>query len=261
MSVTISSEESPYAAKIEQFFSLTFPSVAKLNKADMLEGIEATILASSKIRYGPRPSPESLVAIRAVIRKAIDAGLPIPMLSPFGSRKSDLHASLDVAEVFALKQLERLNDRVVSIYSPGVQINIRLEDASGHDEGDESRISSIAYTTAFPKLVYILGLHPFVRPVLESSIFNADAILPFLIHYIETTDDPRNKIPNDLVPFGWRGTIPMEDRRRFNLGERLYSTHVHQSYPWLRTLDDCKRRVLSDALQLVHRVSHAAVEI
>lgn len=219
----------PYGPQITHFFSLAFPQISIADTSITLDYVVQALLATSQIRYGPNPNPESLVAIRSVVRNAIEKHLPIPILTPWGSRKAKLGEPLDIAEVAAIKVLACLRERIMERYSPGVQINIRLEDTSGHylfvDDGLPSRESTEEYCTAFQKLVRILGYSSFIHPILESTMFDeaiffrtCDSALPKILHYLEVTDGV--EIPNqetidarrDLQDLGWIGNIPQAQR-------------------------------------------------
>lgn len=231
MSLTIKSNgiEDPFAGLISTFFSLVFPGANSNSTEVVLEAVTAAFVTSNQVRYGPSPNPESLVAIREVIRKSIATGRPIPVLTPFGSRKMRIDGRLDVAEVAALKQLDCLQRRVTTHYAPGIIANIRLEDASGHylfaDEGEASRVATEQYCGDFQKLTRILGYSGFVNPVLESALFDekeyaetSDSIVPALMAYILDTDQfgfegYQDREPwKKLAAFGWQGNIPKEQR-------------------------------------------------
>src|SRR5258706_484891 len=121
----------PYRDMIAEFLSRTFPANLD-NKGNVLEALTAAFVTTSKIRFGPSPNPESLVAIRKVLASAIEGGVPVPMLVPWGSKKPFNSASIDIAELGALKMLMQLQDRVKPFHTPGIQINLRLEDVGGY---------------------------------------------------------------------------------------------------------------------------------
>ena len=127
----ITNPEDPYTGLITQFLVREFPGVITPNSSVLLDVLTDAIVGSKQVRYGPRPNPESLVAIRKVISLSLTSGQPIPFLIPWGSRKPKLGANIDVAEISALKTLVCLNNRVKAHYEPGVQMNVRLEDTSG----------------------------------------------------------------------------------------------------------------------------------
>lgn len=234
--------DNPYASSIENFFIQEFPQIAPANTEATLEVLTAAFTANSQIRYGPLPNPESLVAIRSVIRNAMEAGKPIPVLVPYGSRKARLGEKLDVAELASLKMLACLEDRVLERYPPGIQANIRIEDASGHylfaRDGEQSRKDTLLYCDTLVKLVHILS-YGFIHPKLESRMFDelefaraADEIVPLLMEYITDTDDFGMQNATSLNSFeklqalGWKGIIPPAQRD-------YYRERYKVSYPGL----------------------------
>ena len=231
MSFTASVQDSdnPFGQMISGFFAQEFPGANSDNKQNLLESVTAAFVSTNNIRFGPAPNPESLVAIREVIRRCIDEKKPIPVLTPFGSKKTRNGESVDVAEIVCLKQLNCLRKRVQAFYKPGIQVNIRLEDTSGyylfHDEGEAARESTRHYCADFQTLVRVLGLRGFVNPILESALFEeaqyfelADAIFKPMLQYLDDTDsfglDGYQSRPSWTVlsATGWKGCIPKEQR-------------------------------------------------
>ena len=191
----------PYADLIERFVIREFPSAVKSTKCAILELITEAIVASGQIRYGPVPSPESLVAMRQIIRHWMEQSRPIPVLIAWGSEKPD-STGIDVAELSALKTLISLQERVKVHYPPGLQINIRIEDASAphlfFERVDAARQEAKLYTYGFVTLIGILGLSNFIKPVPESTLisedhFNAfaDSIMPLMSAHVYLPEDPK----------------------------------------------------------------------
>jgi len=229
-----------YASLVSSFVAQDFPRANVGNFKTTLDAVTAAFVASNQIRFGPAPDRAGLDSIRKVIRKRLDEEKPIPVLTPFGSRKSRLGEPLDIAEVAALKQLAALQKRVCSHYPPGIQVNLRLDDTSGHylfaDEGIASRLATKQYCLDFSNLVQALQLSSFIRPVSESMFFDeedytktCDSIAPVLRAYIVDTDacgfngyEQRDSW-KDLADFGWQGCIPLEMRQYYrSLYDRLY---------------------------------------
>lgn len=224
--------ENPFASQIVNFLIQDFPGSTIKTNSQLVDTITSILVSSNQVRFGPAPNPESLVSIRDVIRRSVAAGAPIPILTPFGSRKSRTDEVLDIAELAALKQLSGLNSYIAQHYSPGIHVNIRLEDASGHylfhDEGQTSRDATQRYCDDFQTLVRVLNLGHVIHPVLESQLFDeqeyaatADSIVPLLMTYITETDslgfdniEKRDSWRN-LVEIGWKGTIPTEQRNYY----------------------------------------------
>lgn len=252
LSIKVLESQNPFAKNVEQLFLEEFPNAINGDQKTILEAVTTAFISSSRVRYGPVPNPESLVAIRDVIRKSIAANHPIPILTPFGSRKSQLGAPLDIAEIASLKQLRCLQKRVKEYYKPGIIVNIRLEDTSGHylfvDDGELSRQATDSYCQAFQKLVRILDLD-FIKPVLESSLFNeaeyistCHQIIPALEKYIVETDayglDKYESMESwkSLASLGWRGNIPLEQRD-------YYRNRYSNLYPGISDYDSTMKLV------------------
>lgn len=144
--------DDPYMSSILRMAELEFPGSARNDSRVLFESVVAEIIGSKQHRYGPVPDPESLVEIRAVVRKAMNAGVPIPILIPWGASKQGPWV-LDIAEVMALKQLACLERRVYTHYKPGVHIRIRLENLTDESMfGDKWIPKTDAYVHGFKKL-------------------------------------------------------------------------------------------------------------
>jgi hypothetical protein len=208
---SIESTNDPYDGHIRQFLISNFPNVTGASTGDILDLLTEAIVATGQIRYGPRPSPESLVSIREVISYWINRQHPIPFLVPWGSEKPD-GSGVDIAELMALKTLKCLQDRVHRHYVPGVRFVIRLEDVSAphlfFDRPDQARKDAALYTDGFDNLVTILGLRSFITPFKESSkvsesAFNemADSIVPIMEQHIMFPTDMG--VTERVVRTGW----------------------------------------------------------
>lgn len=224
----VPNHEDPYAEKIASFFVKDFPKAITKSTPQLVDTLTEILVGSSQVRFGPRPTPEVLVAVRDVLRKSISSSSPIPALTAWGSRKTDF-GRIDVADVSALKQLLCLNEAITEHYKPGLNMRMRIEDASGHylfrDEGKKSREATDLYVCGLVRLMTILGLD-FITPVLESSMFSeelftreADAIVPLLMQYISDSDNfgINENLPSykALREAGWTGLIPMEQREYY----------------------------------------------
>lgn len=232
MDIRITGIEDPFAKLVGSFIAGEFPGAVARSTEDAVDAVTAEVVGTNQHRYGPAPKPESLVSVRQVIRAAVEQGRPIPVLTPFGSRKSANGASVDVAELTTLRQLACLQQRVTMFYKPGLIVNVRLEDSSGHylfaDEGETSRHSTARYCRDFQTLVRVLRVGSFVSPVLESTLFQedvyghtADKIVPDLVEYITATDEAglgghdHLAVWQRLKAHGWQGIIPVEQREYY----------------------------------------------
>lgn len=196
-----------YSSVIERFLLDMFPNTFKQGGEQTLDLVTNAIVTTGQVRYGPVPKPESLVDIRSVIAHWIAKGEPIPFLSSWGSEKPD-GSGMDVAEMMAMKTLMCLNQRVESVYQPGVVINIRLEDASAphlfHDRAEEARREAKVYVDGFKGLVKVLGYDKVIHPRPESEMITeaeysrkSDIILPYMVEAL------RGGNPHWLIDKGW----------------------------------------------------------
>lgn len=201
-----------YANSISQFIKREFPVFVKPDDHDLLDLLTDAIIGSKQNRLGSRPSPESLVEIRKVITHWTSHQMPIPFLIGWGSEKPD-GSGIDIAELFAMKTLNCLNERVKQFYPAGVQFNIRIEDASAphlfFDRMDDARKEAALYTNGFVNLARVLGWDSFIKLIPESTMtteetFNkeADTILPIM--ELHVNDVFNQDARNQLAMMGWK---------------------------------------------------------
>lgn len=230
----------PYSSLIETFISKDFPRRLASSSTTLLDVLTDEIFGTKQVRYGPKASPESTVAIRDVIRHWISQSKPIPFMVPWGSEKPD-GSSIDLAELAALKQISCFNARIKPHYEPGIVANIRLEDASAPylfaDDAESARSNAARYTTDFVSLVKILE-HDFIKPVPESTLvteseFNAtaDARLGYFekaLRMYDAFEDARaEEVLNEI---GWKGGLAPETRLfYYQQYEKLYPRHTHSA--------------------------------
>lgn len=204
-------ESEPYGVSIETFLKQEFPVLLKPQDSAVLDLLTEAIVASGQVRYGPRPSPESLVSMRQVITRSIEKGSPIPFLVAWGSEKPN-GSGIDIAELFGLKTIACLNKRVSAYYAPGIQVHIRIEDASApylfHEDMAKARRDAKLYTDGLVALNEVMG-YDFIRMrpesnMVEESKFNAtaDAILPYMEQQIFNPEDPNAR--KYLTAQGWQ---------------------------------------------------------
>lgn len=231
----------PYSPLIETFISKDFTRRLAATNPNLVEVITDEILGTKQTRYGPKLGPESLVAIRDVIRKYVAKNEPIPFMIPWGSEKPD-GSGIDIAELAALKTLSCFNARLKAHYEPGIRANIRIEDVSApylfHESPDKARENAMHYTHEFVTLVHVLGFAGFIHPVPESTLtgekqFNliADDLLPHFekaLRMYDGHEDP--KAAEVLHAIGWKGGIDPATRDHYlESYAKLYPAHSHSA--------------------------------
>jgi hypothetical protein len=248
MKVKLLGDENPYSEIICTYFAKQFHRSMKLSPSQLLDTLTDIIVGDKSLRYGPIPKPESLVVIRSVIETKIEQLLPIPILVPWGSIKSDFSGSVDVAEVSAIGQLLRVAHTVKQYYAPGVEIVVRVEDTSGLGlfkmEASYSEIhnNSFEYSRSMDYLVRLAaGEDVNMKVVKESQMPNAtkfsetvENLVPFFLKYLEDTDTMEDITLASVTPLGsyealringWKGIISREQRD-------YYYNSYRKLYPW-----------------------------
>lgn len=226
----------PYFSKIAEYIYRQFPDVAQPTSCETLEILTTILTGTKDVRYGPIPSPESLVTIRNTIRESMSTNSAIPVLVPWGSMKVGGDNYLDIAEVSAINRLVYTNNLVKKFYQPGLDIVIRVEDLSGIElfsfDYDEKEIANkiAEYCESFVDLVNILS-KGLIRVSRESLMVNSakfigmqEIFLPLLEDYIKTSEPYMLYAPEkaktlrtyeNLKAIGWKGTISYEQRQHY----------------------------------------------
>lgn len=213
-----------YGDIIRSYFQRSFPKIATMKGKDLLEILTSVMVGSKELRFGSLPSPENLVTIRKTMTKAIDLGLPIPVLVPWGGRKMDKNLSIDVAEVAALKQLTMVDECVRKLYPPGLRIQIRIEDVNAEwlykeDDGIQE------YSSSMSKLIDIVKGETRMMGIRESWMMDKEQYIFLAKMYSKLLKDvliaqiamPSMDVATvpayqTLVEKGWKGLIPKEQR-------------------------------------------------
>lgn len=235
MKLTCTTPYEPYASAIEAFLVQQFP--ANLDcPGTVLEAVTTAFVATSQTRQGPAPKPEGLVAIRKAIASAIDRHAPIPVLVPWGSRKP-WPLTLDLAEFMALRQLQALQERVQRFHTPGITLQLGIEDLGGYylwaDESDDVVHAAKRYVEDLQALVQVLGLTDWLHAVPESNlvsavVFNAAADK----FYAPLRDWLHDKSPSalrELRRLGWHGDVaPAMVDFYLHQYEKMYPNRSHR---------------------------------
>lgn len=236
--------DNPYREVICSCLSGALPSVHIERTETIVDVLTQEMVGTKRVRFGPTPNPESLAAIRAVIRHAVESQLPIALLLPWGSKKPRNGYSVDLAEMMALKMVACFIERISKYHLPGVDLVVRIEDLSGwylfESEGSEALDSSRRYVADLLKLFSIMEI-PGVHPWLESEHIDRHrydehvrTLEPIFGEYLTTTDNGDGSSPAfaKLATYGWKGLIPAAQRQ-------FYYSRYERFYP---ALDDSGRR-------------------
>ncbi len=115
---------------VNRFLVNELPGAEFQNKEDIVDKVSSLFMGTRNVRLAGAPSPESQVLMRGVIRRAMELGKPIPVLSGAGPKKSN-SGQIDLAEFSAMQKFVCLQERVRKYYAPGMSFRVRLEDTTG----------------------------------------------------------------------------------------------------------------------------------
>lgn len=228
--------DNPYAELICKHMYRQFPQVIH-NSKTLLEILSDIFIGTKDNRYGSIPSPEFQVTMREAIKRAIDLGVPIPVLVPWGSIKSTFVDNIDIAELSAISQLNQLKLMVEQVYPIGLDMVVRIEDTSGLSlfqlEGNQETVAmgSELYSKSMQDMITIIGSDYKFRGVRESEMAETkrfDSLSKEYSEYLnEYLHDSKNLIHvspskvlelasyKTLQKFGWQGIISPEQREYY----------------------------------------------
>jgi hypothetical protein len=234
--LSVGNSEDPWCGAIAKFLSSEFPQ-AHSNTESRLEAVITAILASRQRRLGPAPGVEAQAKMYKIGRRLIQKGLPVPIFVPFGPKKPIRGEGVDIAELATLKALSCLQANVKQHYEPGINVVIRLEDATGlilEDGTPDLSVDMDTYCRDFVRLTHMLGYDEFISLRRETAVVSFDSfkseveeLLPRFEKYLAETDGTI-KDEEKLKPLrevNWNGIISSE--MRVYLMSRYEKFHPH----------------------------------
>ena len=120
---------------IVEIQSINLPSSDKSKKysinTKVSKILEILVGTSRSTRLGPKPLDETLEIIGENIKLKIKKGMPLNITICFGCKKTWklCQPGIDIAELFTILQLLKLNRQIQNIYSPGINFYLYLGDA------------------------------------------------------------------------------------------------------------------------------------
>jgi len=191
------------------------------------------IIANKHVRQGTAPSGESLHMIETIVKNSVAHSEPIPMLTVHGCIKAGpvLNDRIDLAEVMGLHTLRLLEQRIVAVYPPGIDLTVRLEDLTEifNVSYEHRNIDKLVgyYSKSYKRLAAAMGLS-FAQVRCESEMvdahdwqhwthFHAGLFASYLAKTRSVANDKlaRTAEYNDLTHMGWSGTIDHDTRTWF----------------------------------------------
>ena len=225
-----------YSSIIDSFIARSFPLKVERKHDELLDAITDELLSTNKRRLGPKPTYEQIVEMRKVVSWHMNYGNPIPILVAWGSEKPD-GSELDIAELGGLRTLNCLNERIKQHYPIGVEVNIRVEDASApylfKSNWNESWITARKYTQSLVNLVKAMDFG-FINMKPESDLVDPHSFMheseeheEFFTEYIQAVLRLGKATPElivDLAHRKWSGELKLETIM-------FYLTQYRKLYP------------------------------
>lgn len=217
-----------YGDIVTRFFYEAVPT-ATVNQAIKFEAVSAAVFGSKQRRYGPMPPPEVQVAVRDIVRQAMEKDEPLKIFAPWASSKQADGAKLDVLEFVALKQLLCMKEELAR-FGVKTQFSFRLEDHTDRWLFDRDRNQQIEeYWRTF---MYLAGkVLPDSRVYLESDFVNwpdfadrVDRLTTAFYRVLKGIDGGA-----ELEKHGWKGGIPATQRDYYlQTYKHLYPGQDHE---------------------------------
>lgn len=199
------SSEDPYLHLVANAAEMAFPGSSRTEPCAVFEAVANEIIGTKQQRYGPYPNPEHLVSIRSVIRLAIARNERIPVLIPWGGSKQG-STGIDVGELFALRQVLSIIERVKAHYPIGMDVRIRIEDLTDHllfQNVPGYAEKTKTYSAKFARLAQILS-DGSITPIRESQLGEFHVFLKEMLKIQPVLEAVR---PRVLEQIEWSGTL------------------------------------------------------
>ena len=138
-----------------------------LSKNFVINSIVDILVGSLKTRIGPEPDEEQRKLFYDIINFYVQANIPIDTILTWGPKKffnGKEEGHIDLSEVLSFQTLMLLNSRISSVYTPGLQIHLFIENFEGKFiEGDYLENIFDSYISELEKLVKILRMSKIIR--------------------------------------------------------------------------------------------------
>ena len=137
------------------------------SKDFVINSIVDILVGSLKTRIGPEPDKEQRKLFCDIINFYVQANIPIDTILTWGPKKffnGQEENHIDLSEVLSFQTLMLLNNKIKSVYTPGLQIYLFIENFEGKFiEGDHLENIFDSYIGELEKLVKILRMSKIIR--------------------------------------------------------------------------------------------------
>ena len=137
------------------------------SKDFVINSIVDILVGSLKTRIGPEPDKEQRKLFCDIINFYVQANIPIDTILTWGPKKffnGQEENHIDLSEILSFQTLMLLNNKIKSVYTPGLQIYLFIENFEGKFiEGDHLENIFDSYISELEKLVKILRMSKIIR--------------------------------------------------------------------------------------------------
>jgi len=225
--------------------------------------LQCLIGTGSSSRLGPFPEDDVVKVILDNIRKNIQKGQPIQIVSAWGGKKtlSGIKQEVDIAEYFTMLQYLAIYKAVKNIYSPGLEYNIFIGDAYyrylyGDDPGVyiyHSRLKSLAkiFGVSCFNLFSLEEIHRRDSTLLNECENNCRLLSDYWKESANICEENWKRLESykNLCNSGWLGEIPTVMREHylkrlnllfpdFSLEEKIFSIVKFFAYGMMVSQND-----------------------
>ena len=149
-----------------------------LSKNFVINSIVDILVGSLKTRIGPEPDEEQRKILFNIISSYVEEDKPIDTILTWGPKKffnGKEEKHIDLSEVLSFQTLISLNNKIKSIYTPGLHFYLFMEDFEGKFiEGNHLEIIFDSYISELEKLVKILGINKIIRIIRTQDLISVN---------------------------------------------------------------------------------------
>jgi hypothetical protein len=214
-------------------------------------------LLTRRFRVGPLPSPEVYGAILKRVQRRVRKNQPIRVAIGYGPMKNpntSRHSRADWAEFFALCHLAAWNNKVQTIYAPGLEIRIVFDDSTLAIANHADWNSMKSYMASVNELIHLLGYDRLFLPSFRQSTLAWVMRLGFYCFARRRVrrweQDPANQEQIDrMLEFARRNVaLPLglsEDQRESYLRDAGHRYRVYWEALQMTGMTTSKRRIVA----------------
>jgi hypothetical protein len=205
------------------------------NKIDSLSkaGLDAMLVRD--FRVTPFPPPEEYAQLLSRVQHWVSRSAPIRVRIGYGPMKNPLtvdHMGADWAEFFALCHLAAWNNKVQTVYPPGLRIKIVFDDSTVRMANRYSKAPMQNYIQSLTRLIPAMGYESLIVGTLRQSSFAW--LFNFGLYQLagrrvkKWERDPANKVMLDHMFEGAQRNLALPVELDDAVKQKLYRNAAHR---------------------------------